>query len=66
MLKHVLVTLDGSELAEQALAYAERILPKGGEITLLSVVDVPGVDVSSPAILRVELVVQVDPAPATM
>jgi len=45
MLKHVLVTLDGSELAEQALAYAERILPKGGEITLLSVVDVPDIQV---------------------
>lgn len=45
MLKHVMVTLDGSELAEQALEYAERILPEGGQITLLSVVDVPDIQV---------------------
>ena len=45
MLQHVMVTLDGSELAEQALKYAERILPEGGRITLLSVVDVPDIQV---------------------
>ena len=31
----------------------------------MSVVDVPGVDVGSPAVLRVELVVKVDPASVT-
>ena len=31
----------------------------------MSVVDVPGVDVSSPAVLRVKLVVQIDPASAS-
>ena len=41
MLKHILVALDGSELAEHALDYAARLLAPGAEITLLSIVDVP-------------------------
>jgi len=43
MLKHILVTLDGSELSERALQYAQQILGDNGQITLLSVVDVPEV-----------------------
>ena len=41
MLSQVLVPLDGSELAEQALPYAEQVVASTGEIILLSVVDVP-------------------------
>lgn len=41
MLSHVLVPLDGSELSEQALAYARQIVEVNGKITLLSVIDVP-------------------------
>ena len=41
MLKHVLVPLDGSELAERALEHAQQITAQGGEITLLSAVDSP-------------------------
>src|SRR4051812_24008537 len=35
MLKHVLVPLDGSPLAEKALDAARRILPPDGKVTLL-------------------------------
>ena len=41
MLKHILVPLDGSELAESSLRYAKQIVAPGGRVTLLSVVDVP-------------------------
>lgn len=45
MLQHVLVPLDGSKLAEEALDHAVNILCPGGKITLLSAVDVPEVPV---------------------
>ncbi len=41
MLQHVLVPLDGSSLAEEALAYARQIVGAGAKITLLTVVDIP-------------------------
>lgn len=41
MLNHILVPLDGSELSEKALKYAQEITPQGGKIHLLSVVDTP-------------------------
>lgn len=42
MFKHVLVPLDGSEIAEKALGYARHITdPDGGRITLLTALDVP-------------------------
>jgi nucleotide-binding universal stress UspA family protein len=41
MLKHVLVPLDGSELAEEALHYATHIIDPNGKITLVAAVDVP-------------------------
>lgn len=41
MFKHLLVTLDGSELAEKALNVARQVLAAEGTITLLSVVDMP-------------------------
>lgn len=47
MLKHVMVPLDGSSLAEKALPYARQIIEDGGTITLLSVIDVPEYAVSA-------------------
>ncbi len=47
MLSQVLVSLDGSELAERALPYAKQIVASTGEIVLLSVVDVPDFPVYS-------------------
>ncbi len=41
MLSHVLVSLDGSELAERAIPFAKQVVSPTGEIILLSVVDVP-------------------------
>jgi len=41
MLSKVLVTLDGSDLAECALPYARQIVDKNGELILLSVIDIP-------------------------
>jgi nucleotide-binding universal stress UspA family protein len=41
MLKRVMVTLDGSRLAEEALSYAQHITAEKGEVVLLSVVDIP-------------------------
>lgn len=38
-LKHILVPLDGSELAEQAINHALNILDEHGELTFLQVVD---------------------------
>lgn len=45
MLKHVIVPLDGSELAEAALAHAQQITTPQGKITLLSAIDVPEVPI---------------------
>lgn len=39
MLKHILVPLDGSPLAENALDTVKNILPPDGKITLLTAVD---------------------------
>ncbi|GAB4525082.1 MAG: universal stress protein [Anaerolineae bacterium] len=41
MLEHVLVPIDGSEVAERALDYARKILVPDGKITLLTAVDIP-------------------------
>jgi nucleotide-binding universal stress UspA family protein len=41
MLQHILIPLDGSELAEIALEQAQRIIEPGGQITLLLAVDPP-------------------------
>lgn len=45
MLKHVLVPLDGSQLAEDALQHAINILGTDGKITLISAVEVPEVPI---------------------
>lgn len=37
--KHIIVPLDGSELAEKALSHAGSILDDSGQITLLNVLD---------------------------
>lgn len=39
MLKHILIPLDGSDLAEQALEKAYDVLPSGGKITLINVIE---------------------------
>lgn len=41
MLNHVLVPLDGSELSEQALTYAQDVIAPDGKITLVSVIEIP-------------------------
>lgn len=41
MLKHILLPLDGSELAEKAIIHTTRILDAGSRITLLIVIDTP-------------------------
>ena len=41
MLRHVIVPLDGSELSEQALKYAEEVTGSDSKMTLLSVIEVP-------------------------
>ncbi len=41
MLKHVLVPLDGSQLAEEALKYATNVVDPRGKITLVAAVDLP-------------------------
>ena len=41
MLQHILLPLDGSDVAEKAIPYAKQITEPGGRITLLSVVDIP-------------------------
>jgi nucleotide-binding universal stress UspA family protein len=43
MLKHVLVPLDGSQLAEEALEHAKHIVDPNGKITLVTAVDIPEV-----------------------
>ncbi|MBZ0285278.1 MAG: universal stress protein [Anaerolineae bacterium] len=45
MLKHVLVPLDGSQLAEDALQHAASILGADGRMTLVSAVEVPEVPI---------------------
>lgn len=45
MLNHVLVPLDGSNLAEEALKHALNIVDHKGKITLISAVEVPDVPV---------------------
>jgi nucleotide-binding universal stress UspA family protein len=45
MLKHVLVPLDGSQLAEEALNHAIDILAPEGKITLVAAVEMPEVPV---------------------
>lgn len=47
MLKHVLVPLDGSTLAEKAVSHAKQIVDPQGKITLLSVIDVPEYAISA-------------------
>ncbi len=43
MLRHVLVPTDFSDIADRALAYVERLVPKGvGRVTLLHAIEVPG------------------------
>jgi nucleotide-binding universal stress UspA family protein len=41
MLDHILIPLDGSVLAEEAISPTKQILKANGRITLLSVVEVP-------------------------
>lgn len=45
MLKHVLVPLDGSQLAEDALEHARTIVDPNGKITLVAAVDVPEIPI---------------------
>jgi nucleotide-binding universal stress UspA family protein len=45
MLKHILVPLDGSKFAEDALRYASEILAPGGKITLVCAVMMPEVPI---------------------
>ncbi|MBZ0276472.1 MAG: universal stress protein [Anaerolineae bacterium] len=45
MLNHVIVPLDGSELAEEAITHAKNIVAPQGKITLLSAVDIPEVPI---------------------
>ncbi len=56
MLKHVLVPLDGSKLAEQALEHATQIIQPGGKITLVAAVELPEMPVYDyyPPVNRVE------------
>ncbi|MDX1991056.1 MAG: universal stress protein [bacterium] len=42
MLNHILIPLDGSPLAEEALPYARMILNPGGRVTLVTAVDLSG------------------------
>jgi nucleotide-binding universal stress UspA family protein len=41
MLRQILVPLDGSQLSEQALTYAQNVIAPNGRIILLSVIEVP-------------------------
>ena len=45
MLKHVLVPLDGSKLAEEALHHALEVVAPDGRITLVCAIEVPDVPV---------------------
>jgi len=44
MLKHILVPLDGSSLAEKALDYAVQIIAPKRRMTLVSIIEIPDVD----------------------
>lgn len=58
ILKHVLVPLDGSPLAEQALIYAENLVRDAGKLTLLMAIQLPAnspIISPSPPILPGEL-----------
>jgi nucleotide-binding universal stress UspA family protein len=50
MLYHILVPLDGSQLAEQALEYAQSIVSSDGRITLLTVVEIAQLPLPEPAV----------------
>jgi nucleotide-binding universal stress UspA family protein len=50
MLYHVLVPLDGSRLAEQALEYAQSVVSPDGKITLMTVVETAQLPVPEPAV----------------
>ncbi len=41
MLKHILIPLDGSSLAEEALPEAHHIIEAGASITLMTAIDLP-------------------------
>lgn len=41
MLRHILLPLDGSQLAEEAIESARAILPQGASITLLTALSMP-------------------------
>lgn len=43
MLKHILIPLDGSTLAEEAITFAEKLIDPNGKITLVAAVDMPDV-----------------------
>lgn len=47
MLKHILIPLDQSALAETALDYAPRLLEPGGQITLLTVLVPPDLSIGT-------------------
>lgn len=51
MLRHVLVPLDGSPLAEEALEYAQAIVAPDGKITLVSAVEVDDIPAYGPALM---------------
>ena len=50
MLKHVLVPLDTSALAETALPYAQEIIEENGQITLLLVLDTAKHEILAPSL----------------
>ena len=55
MLKHILVPLDGSALAEKALDYAVQIIAPKRRITLVCIVEVPDVASSfHPEVMMIE------------
>lgn len=58
MMQHLIVPLDGSELAERALPYAVQIAGEAGHITLLTVIDVP--DMQMYALYEVPFTIQPD------
>jgi nucleotide-binding universal stress UspA family protein len=55
MFKHLLITLDGSELAQKALDYVQDLAAPGARLTLLTVVDLP--DISAYGLYPVPLAV---------
>ncbi|MFO7321364.1 MAG: universal stress protein [Chloroflexota bacterium] len=51
MLKHVLVPLDGSALAEAALEYAQEIVDPEGQITLVTAVELDDLPAYGPSMM---------------